>query len=60
DGDLVDASHPESNVPARSFSLGQYGPLPPSTFNLSIPNERVEAWRTEHQPVVELIKAFEK
>ncbi|MEO0368332.1 MAG: VOC family protein [Pseudomonadota bacterium] len=60
DGDLVNEDHPTAIVPAKHFSLGQYGPLPPSTFNLSLPNEKVEAWRTDHTPVVELIKPFEK
>ncbi|MEM9257754.1 MAG: VOC family protein [Pseudomonadota bacterium] len=60
DGDLVDASRPPADVPARSFALGQYGPLPPSTFNLSIPNEMVDAWRKEHPAVVDLLKAFEE
>ena len=60
DGDLVDSSRPPADVPARNFALGQYGPLPPSTFNLSIPNEMVASWREQHVPVVELLKAFEK
>ncbi|MEM1261686.1 MAG: VOC family protein [Pseudomonadota bacterium] len=60
DGDLVDSSRPPADVPARNFALGQYGPLPPSTFNLSIPNDRVASWREQNVPVVELLKAFEK
>ncbi len=60
DGDMVDSSRPPADVPARNFALGQYGPLPPSTFNLSIPNDMVETWREQHVPVVELLKAFEK
>ncbi|MEM9401282.1 MAG: VOC family protein [Pseudomonadota bacterium] len=59
DGDLVDASRPPADVPARNFALGQYGPLPPSTFNLSIPNDQVKPWREKHVPVVEMLKAFE-
>lgn len=60
DGDLVDSSRPPADVPARSFALGQYGPLPPSTFNLSIPNEMVQPWREEHVAVVDMLKTFEK
>ncbi|MEL7536520.1 MAG: VOC family protein [Pseudomonadota bacterium] len=60
DGDLVNAAHPAQDVPAKGFALGQYGPLPPSTFNLSIPNEQVLRWREEHEAVVELLKEFEK
>ncbi|MEM7280226.1 MAG: VOC family protein [Pseudomonadota bacterium] len=60
DGDLVDASHPTADVQAKDFALGQYGPLAPSTFNLSLPNEEVEPWRQKHPAVVELLKEFEK
>lgn len=45
DGDLLDASAPPVDAPARDAILAQYGPVVPSTFNLSMPNGAVEEVR---------------
>jgi len=45
DGDLLDASVPAVNAPARDVILAQYGPVVPSSFNLTMPPEKAEEVR---------------
>lgn len=56
DGDLLDASVPPTDVPAKDFVLAQYGPLAPSTFNLTMPSEEVEGFRKVTPALPELMK----
>ncbi len=49
DGDLLDASVPAVDAPARDVVLAQYGPVVPSSFNLTMPLEKAEEVR-EKEP----------
>lgn len=45
DGDLLDASVPPVDASARDVILAQYGPVVPSSFNLTMPQEKAEEVR---------------
>ena len=55
DGDLLDASVPPNDVPAKDFIMAQYGPLAPSSFNLTIPNEELERYREANISITEML-----
>lgn len=59
DGDLLDATVPTTDVPARDLIMAQYGPLAPATFGLSMPSEDVDAYRDENASLSEMVKMFE-
>ena len=45
DGDLLDNAQPANDVPVKDVVLAQYGPLVPSSFNLSVPLEALDEIR---------------
>lgn len=46
DGDLLTADVPPQDVPVVDVVMGQYGPLVPSSFNLTLPPESVSGFRS--------------
>ena len=56
DGDLLDASVPATDSPAKEFIMAQYGPLVPASFGVSMPNEEVDAYREANPALTDLLK----
>ena len=57
DGDLLTADKPPQNVPFLDVIKGQYGPIPHSSFNMSLPSEALDDFR---QAVPGLVDMFIK
>jgi catechol 2,3-dioxygenase-like lactoylglutathione lyase family enzyme len=45
DGDLLTAEHPPQDVSIVDVIKGQYGPVPYSSFNMSLPHEALDEFR---------------
>ncbi len=55
DGDLMTADKPPQDISFVDVVKGQYGPTPHSSFNMSLPLEAVDDFRTAVPNLVELV-----
>lgn len=55
DGDLLTADKPPQNVPFLDVVKGQYGPVPFSSFNMSLPHEAIDEFRQAVPSLVDII-----
>lgn len=55
DGDLMTADMPPHDVPIVDVVKGQYGPVPYSSFNMSLPVEAVDEFRDSIPGLTEMI-----
>ena len=55
DGDLMTADSPPQDVSIVEVVKGQYGPIPHSSFNMSLPLEAVETFREATPNLTEMI-----
>ncbi|MEM8937293.1 MAG: VOC family protein [Pseudomonadota bacterium] len=59
DGDLLDASVPTNKVPVRDVIMAQYGPLVPTTYNLTMPNKEIQDYRDSNPGFADVARELE-